>query len=104
MGESTSSIEDASEEHESIAVVDSRPDLYSDVYGEQSVDPMGDIQDSVSPMMSHLEQHMMEHDSAEEDNAHNMHDEPFRESQLEVHIEPAMEEDGQPPVGSAINE
>lgn len=45
------SYKDASEERESCGVVDSRPDLYSGVYDEQSVDPMGDIQDDESPVM-----------------------------------------------------
>ena len=35
---------------------------------------------------------------------HNMHDEPFGESQLEVHIEPMMVEDEKSPLGSAIDE
>ena len=42
------SYEDAFEEHESCRVVDNRPDLYND----QSMYPMGDIQDDESPMMS----------------------------------------------------
>lgn len=44
----------------------------------------------------------MEQESAKEDDVHNMHDEPFGESQLEVHIEPVMDE--QPSLGSAIDE
>lgn len=44
------SYDDASE-FESCRVVDNMLDLYSGVYGEQSVDPMGYIQDDESPMM-----------------------------------------------------
>ena len=62
------------------------------------MDPMGDTQDGVSPMMSQHEQHMVEHESTEEEDGHNMHDEPFGARQLEVHIEPVMEE-VEPPLG-----
>ena len=34
----------------------------------------------------------------------DMHDEPFVESQLEVHVEPMIEEDEQPSFGSTIDE
>ena len=83
------------EEHESWRVIDIRADSYD----EQSVDPRRDIQDSVSPVMSPHEQRMMECESTEEDEAHSMHDEPFWESQLEVHIELVIMEDEQPPLG-----
>jgi len=65
---------------------------------------MADIQDDESPVVIHHEQHMVEHESAKEDDVCSMHDNPFAESQLEVHIEPMMVEDEQPPLGSAIDE
>ena len=65
---------------------------------------MGDIQDDDSLVMIQQEQHMVEHESAKEDDMDSMHGEPFGESQWEDHIEPVMEEDEQPPLGSAINE
>ena len=47
---------DAFGEHEqSCEVIDNRPDLYSDVYGEKWVDHMGDIQDDESPFMIQYE-------------------------------------------------
>ena len=59
------SYEDASGEHEqSCGVVDNRPDLYSGVYSEQSMDPMGYIQGDESPVTIQHEQHMVEHESA----------------------------------------
>lgn len=102
LDESMGSFKDASEEHGSCGVVDSRPDLYSGVYGEQLVDPMGDTQDGVSLVMSQHERHMVEHESAEKDDVHSMHVEPFWESQLEVHIEPMMEEEEKTPLGPTI--
>ena len=54
--------------------------------------------------MGSYEDASMEHDSAHEDDMHNMHDELFGESQLEVHVEPVMVEDEQPSLGSAIDE
>ena len=47
---------------------------------------------------------MVEHESVEEDDVHSVHNEPLGESQLEVHIEPVMMEDEQPPLGSVIDE
>lgn len=50
--DSMGSYEDSSGEHEhSCGIFVSRPNLYSNVYDEQSVDFMGDIQDDESPMM-----------------------------------------------------
>lgn len=66
--------------------------------------PRRDIQDSVSPMMSQHEEHMTGHESPEEVEVHSMHDDPFWESQLEVHMEPMMVEDEQLPLGSTIDE
>jgi len=60
LDESMGSYEDASEEHESCRVVDSRTNSYD----EKSVDPMGDIRDDGSPVMIQREQHMVEHESA----------------------------------------
>lgn len=92
--ESMGSYQDASREHEqSCGVVDGMPDLSSSVYGEQSGDSRGDIQDDESHVMIHHEQHMVEHESVKEEDMHNMHDDPFGESQLEDHVEPMMEED-----------
>lgn len=98
--ESMGLYDDASKGHELCRIVDGRPNFYD----EQSVDPMGDIQDSVSPVMSQHEKHMMEHELAEGDDVYNIHDDPFGEIQLGVHIEPVMEEDLQPPLGLAIDE
>lgn len=98
------SYEDASKEHESCGVIDRRLDLCSSVYREQSVDPMGDIQDDESLMKIQHEQHMVEHESNEEDDVHNFHDETLGESHLEDHIEPMMEEDEQTPLGLVIDE
>jgi len=53
---------------------------------------MGDFQDDESLVMIQHEQHRVEHELAEEDDVHGMHDEPFGESQLEVHIEVLMDE------------
>jgi len=39
---------------------------------------------------------MVEHESAEEDVIHSMHDEPFVESELEDHFEAMIEDDEQP--------
>lgn len=47
---------------------------------------------------------MMDCEPTEEDEAHSMHDEPSWEIQLEVHIEPMMVEDEQPPLGSATDD
>ena len=68
------------------------------------MDPKGDIQNDVSLVMIQLEQHMVEHESAQEDDMHVMHDELFGESQLEVHVEPIIKEDEQPSFGPAIDE
>lgn len=92
LDESMGSYEGASGEHEQSCVfVDSGPYKYSSVYGEQSVSPMGDIQDDESPVMIQQEQHMVEHESVEDNDMHSMHDEPM------------MEEDEQPSLGPAIN-
>lgn len=54
-------------------------------------------------MIQHGE-HIEEHESIEEDAMHSMHDEPFLESQLEAHVEPMIEADEHPYLGSAIIE
>lgn len=65
---------------------------------------MGDIQGDESLVKIQHEQHMVEHESAEEDDNHNIHDEPFVESQLEVYVEPMIEENEQPSFGQVIDE
>lgn len=79
-------------------------DIMPDSYDENSVGPRRDIQDIVSLVMSHHEKNMMEFDSVEEDEAHNMHDKTFWESHLEFHIELVMMEDKHPPLGSVVDE
>ena len=44
-------------------------------------------------MTIQLERHMVEHESAEEEDMHSVQDDPFLEGQSEDHIEPVMEED-----------
>lgn len=88
------------EEHESCRVADSRPNSYD----EQIVCPRRDIQDDESPVVIQHEQHMVDHESIKEGDVRSMHGEPSREGQLEVHIEPVMVEDEQPPLGSVVDE
>jgi len=50
--------------------INSRP--YS--YDEKSVDPIRDIQDDESPVVIQHKKHLVEHESAEEDDVCNIHD------------------------------
>lgn len=47
---------------------------------------------------------MVEHESNQKEDMHSMHDEPLRESELEVHVEPMMVEDEKPYFGPTIDE
>jgi len=75
LDESMGSYEDASREHESCRVIDSRPESYD----EQLVGPRRDIHDDESPVVIQREQRMVDLESAKEDDVHNMHGEPSRE-------------------------
>lgn len=48
---------------------------------------MGDTQGDESLVTIQPQQHMMEHESVEEETMHIIHDSPLRESQMEAHIE-----------------
>ena len=52
---------------------------------------MADIQDDESLVIIQPEQHMVEHESPEEEAMHIMHDSPLGESQMEAHIESVVD-------------